>query len=163
MTRFLAIITGMAGSAGLLSGALAFQYLGGLPPCALCYWQRYPHVVAVVLGVLALILPGRFWPALGGIAVLTTAGIGAYHAGVERGYWDGPTSCRSGAVTGLSPEQLMQQIMAAPLVRCDDIVWSLFGLSMAGWNALFSLGLVCVWFLAMIRTDDGCNPRRLPR
>jgi disulfide bond formation protein DsbB len=71
-----------------------------------------------------------------------------YHAGVEQKWWEGPTSCTSGDIGGLSAEELMDQIMSAPLVRCDDIPWEMFGLSMAGWNALLSAGLVLVWLAA---------------
>lgn len=80
-----------------------------------------------------------------------STGLGVFHSGVERGWWEGPTSCTSGDISGLSPEQLMEQIMSAPLVRCDEIVWSLFGLTMANWNALFSLGLFGLWLLVLVR------------
>ncbi|GGH17867.1 dihydroneopterin aldolase [Cribrihabitans marinus] len=136
------------GSAALLLGAWGFQYLGGLAPCKLCYWQRYPHAVAALLGLAALALPGRALPLLGALAALATAGIGAFHAGVEQGWWSGPSTCSSGPVGGLSAEELMDQIMAAPLVRCDDIPWEMLGISMAGWNALISLGLAGLWLMA---------------
>ncbi len=137
-----------AGSAALLLGAWGFQYLGGMAPCKLCYWQRYPHQAAVLIGLMALIWP-RVWLAIGGgVAAATTAAIGAYHSGVEAGFWQGPTSCTSAAVSGLSAEDLMARIMAAPLVRCDDIAWQMAGISMAGWNALMSLVLCAVWLWA---------------
>ncbi|GAB4536604.1 MAG: disulfide bond formation protein B [Ruegeria sp.] len=143
------ILLAAAGSLGLLLGAWAFQYIGGMAPCKMCIWQRYPHGAAIVIGALAFALPGvRLLPLLGAAAAATTSGIGIYHAGVERGLWEGPSSCTSGSISGLSAEELMEQIMAAPLVRCDEIPWEMFGLSMAGWNALLSAGLVLVWLAA---------------
>ena len=152
MTRTRLILLAAGGSAALLLGALAFQYLGGLPPCKLCYWQRYPHVAAVVIGALALAIQGRLLPLLGGLAALGTAGVGVYHTRVERGWWEGPSSCTSGSVTGLSTDDLMDQIMSAPLVRCDDIAWEMFGLSMASWNAIIAIGLALIWLAAARRS-----------
>lgn len=136
------------GSAALLLGAFGFQYIGQMAPCDLCYQQRYPHAAAAVIGVLALFLPGALLPYLGALAALSTAAIGAYHTGVERGWWEGPSTCTSSPVSDLSADQLMEQIMTAPLVRCDEVPWELFGLSMASWNALASLGLALIWIAA---------------
>jgi disulfide bond formation protein DsbB len=146
--RSLLILLAAGGSAALLLGAFGFQYIGEMPPCKMCYWQRYPHGAGIGIGALALLLSGSTLPYLGALAALTTSGIGAFHAGVEQGWWEGPSTCTSGPVTGLTPEQLMEQIMAAPLVRCDEIPWEMFGLSMAGWNAVISLGLALIWFAA---------------
>ena len=151
MTRDHLIMLAAGGSAVLLLAALGFQYLGELPPCKLCYWQRYPHVAAVVIGLVAVFLPGRALPLLGALAALATAGVGAYHAGVEWGWFEGPTTCTSQGVTGLSTDQLLDQIMNAPLVRCDEVAWSLAGISMAGWNAILSLGLAVLWIEAARR------------
>lgn len=145
--RFL-ILLAAGGSAALLLGAFGFQYIGELAPCKLCIWQRYPHGAAVGIGILAVLIPGAILPYLGALAALTTSAIGAFHAGVEQGWWEGPTTCTSGAIDNLSADELMSQIMSAPLVRCDDIPWEMFGLSMAGWNAVISLGLAALWFAA---------------
>lgn len=136
----------LLGSGGLMLGALAFQYIGKLPPCALCYWQRYGHVAALGLAWLALWPMPPAWRrvplTLAGLALLVTAGIAAYHVGVEWKWWPGPQSCSIGGTTlGLNLEELKRRIMGTPMVRCDDIPWSMLGLSMAGWNALFSLVL----------------------
>jgi len=149
LNRNVLILVAAGGSAALLLGAFAFQYLGGMPPCKLCIWQRWPHGAAIVIGTLALWMPGRALPALGALAALTTAGVGLYHTGVERGWWEGPTTCTSGPIGGLSPEQLMEQIMAAPMVRCDEVPWEMFTLSMASWNAIAALGLALLWLWAM--------------
>jgi disulfide bond formation protein DsbB len=151
MTRSRLAALAALGSALLLAGAFAFQHWGGLAPCKLCLWQRWPHAAAALLGLAALALPGRTWPLLGAAAAGTTAAIGLYHAGVEQGWWPGPDTCTAGPIGGLSPEALMEQILTAPLVRCDEIAWSLAGLSMAGWNAILSAGLALIW-LAAART-----------
>ncbi|SDW38540.1 Disulfide bond formation protein DsbB [Ruegeria halocynthiae] len=149
MTKKTLILIATAGSAVLLLSAWGFQYIGGLAPCKMCIWQRYPHGAAVVLGVLAFAFPGiRPLPLLGALAVSATAGIGIYHAGVEQSWWEGPSTCTSGDIGGLNAEELMNQIMSAPLARCDEIPWEMFGVSMAGWNALLSAGLVLVWIAA---------------
>lgn len=147
MRKFL-ILVATAGSAAMMLGALGFQYLGDLPPCKMCYWQRYPHVAAVGIGILAYFVPMAPLLYLGALAALTTAGIGFYHSGVERGYWEGPTTCTSGPIGNLTPDQLMDQILAAPLVRCDEVPWEMFSLSMASWNAIISFGLALIWVAA---------------
>ncbi|WP_027258962.1 MULTISPECIES: disulfide bond formation protein B [Leisingera] len=151
MHRFL-ILVAASGSAALLLGALGFQYIGEMPPCKLCYWQRYPHAAAAGIGVLALIIPGALLPYLGALAALATAGVGAFHTGVERGWWEGPSTCTSGPIGGLSPDQLLDQIMAAPLVQCDQVPWEMLSLSMASWNALASFGLALLWVAAANHT-----------
>lgn len=146
------ILLAAGGSLALLLGAFAFQYLGGLPPCAMCLWQRWPHAAAGVIGALALALPGPILPLLGAAAAATSGAIGLYHAGVERRWWDGPDTCTAGPVAGLTPEELLERILAAPIVRCDEVAWDMFGLSMASWNAILSLVLVALWLAAARRS-----------
>ncbi len=148
MTRKTLILLAAGGSLAMLLAAWGFQYLGGLAPCAMCLWQRWPHMAAVAIGVAGIGTSAAIVPLAGALAALTTAGIGLYHTGVERSWWQGPTSCTSGSVDGLTPGELLDQILAAPLVRCDEVPWDLFGLSMASWNALVSLGLAALWLLA---------------
>ena len=153
-TRQTLILLAAAGSAGLMLAALAFQYIGGMAPCQMCFWQRYPHVAALGLAAVAMFVPGgaRLFAGLGALALLTTSGIGFFHAGVEQGWWEGVTACAGGGdVTALSTEDLLSSILDAPLVRCDEIPWSLFGISMAGWNALISLAISGVWVQAARR------------
>jgi disulfide bond formation protein DsbB len=149
MTSARYILIAAAGSAALLLGALAFQFIGQMPPCKLCYWQRYPHVIAIAIGAIALVTGWRLLAWLGAIAAFASAAVGAYHTGVERGWWEGPSTCTSGPVGGLSGEDLMAQIMAAPLVRCDEVPWEFFTLSMASWNMLISLGVTTIWIMAL--------------
>lgn len=150
-SRTLAVLAG-AGSAALLAAAFAFQHIGGLAPCALCLWQRWPHAAAVAVLILALLVPNRWILALGALAALATAGIGGFHMGVEYGWWEGLQSCSGGSIAGVSVEDLLNPnaAVAAP-VRCDAVPWSLLGLSMAGWNMVISLGLAGLWLLAARR------------
>ncbi len=141
------ILIAALGSAALLLGAWGFQALG-YAPCKMCLWQRWPHGAAFLIGMLALVVPLMFLPLLGALAAATTGAIGIYHTGVERKWWQGPDTCTSGDITNLSAEQLMDQIMGAPLVLCDVVAWELFGLSMASWNALFSFALAAIWLIA---------------
>jgi disulfide bond formation protein DsbB len=150
--RILAMLAA-GGSLALLLAAWGFQYLGGLAPCAMCIWQRWPHAVAVAAGGLALATPLAAWLGLAG--ALGSAGIGGYHTGVERGWWQGPTSCSSGDIGGLSPDELLAQIMEAPLVRCDEVAWQMLGLSMASWNAVASFGLAALWIAAAVLVSRG--------
>lgn len=133
----------VAVSAGSLGGAFAFQYLGGLAPCVLCIYQRYPHGIVIGLAVAALlVLPGRPRVAtwlllLAGAVLLAGAGIAAFHVGVEQQWWQGTAECGAGG-TPDSLDALKAQIFAQPVVRCTDIAWEMFGISMAGYNFLIS-------------------------
>jgi disulfide bond formation protein DsbB len=132
-----------AASAVLLGGALAFQYLGGYSPCVLCHWQRYAHAVAILLTLAALALP-RATPLLlgaAGLALLAGAGIAFFHVGVEQHWWQGTAECGSAVSGAASIEELRARLLAQPVVRCDEVQWSLFGVSMAGYNFLASLAL----------------------
>ncbi|MDZ4093872.1 MAG: disulfide bond formation protein B [Paracoccaceae bacterium] len=151
MTRKSLILLAAGGSLALLLGAFAFQYLGGMAPCKLCLWQRWPHAAAILIGVLALARPWRLLAPLGALAALVTAGFGLYHTGVERGWWEGPTTCTSGSIAGVAPEDLLNQILNAPIVRCDEVPWEMLSLSMASWNAALSLALALLWVMASRR------------
>ncbi len=146
------ILLALLGSAAVLAGAFAFQYIGGLAPCQLCLWQRWPHAAAVLIGALALITGWRILPWAGALAALTTAGIGAFHVGVEQKWWEGLASCTAGSIEGISTADLLNPnvVVAAP-VRCDEIAWQMLGVSMAGWNVIVSLGLVALWIMAARR------------
>ncbi len=149
MTRNLLILLAAAGSLALLLGAFGFQYIGGLAPCQLCLWQRWPHAAAVLIGVLALWRGGRVWHLLGALAALATAAIGLFHVGVEQKWWEGLASCTVSAMEGVSVADLLNtEIVVAAPVRCDAIAWAMMGVSMAGWNAILSLALAVIWVTA---------------
>ena len=126
----------------LLGGAYASQYIGGLHPCEMCWWQRYPHMAAIPLALIAYGLRARPCWSLGftglaGLAIGISGLIGLFHAGVEYGWWEGLTTC-STTPTGGSGTDLLNQIMASPITRCDVAPWDLFGISLAGYNGLLS-------------------------
>ena len=138
--------------AALLAGALGSQYLGGLHPCEMCHWQRWGHYAALAFALVAFAMRGaadrgRSFVWLAALAILSSGLAGAYHAGVELDLLPGLTQCSTTGGGG-SAEDLLKDIMSAPLVRCDQVQWSFMGISMAGWNALLSLGsgLVILWF-----------------
>jgi disulfide bond formation protein DsbB len=123
--------------APLLAGAYLSQYGFGLYPCELCWWQRYGHFAAIALAGLAFVAPPqRLWLALAALAILGSGLIGAFHAGVEYGWWEGLTTC-SNPIAEADGDPL-QAIMDAPLIRCDEVQWSLAGISLAGFNFLIS-------------------------
>ena len=123
----------------LLGGALLSEYVGKLYPCEMCWWQRYPHGVAILLALGAVLSPlsaprTRVLTVLAALAIAVSGAIGLFHAGVEYKWWEGLTTCTAGGAMSL------EDIMAVPLIRCDQVQWSLAGISLAGFNALFSLG-----------------------
>jgi disulfide bond formation protein DsbB len=131
--------------------ALVSQYGFGLHPCEMCYWQRWPHQAAIVLALLALLLRRndgamRALTLLAAVAIAISGAIGIFHAGVEYGWWQGLTTCSS---TGSGPVTL-DSIMAAPIVRCDVPQWTLGPISLAGFNAIFSLA-AAAFVLTLLR------------
>jgi disulfide bond formation protein DsbB len=114
----------------------------------MCWWQRWPHFAAVALAIISFVAaPRRLWIALAGFAILASGLIGGYHAGVEYGWWEGITTCAAAA--GGSGDALAD-IFAAPIVRCDEVQWSLFGISLAGFNFLISTAAAIAIF-ALLR------------
>ena len=144
----------MAFSGGVLATAYFFEHVLGILPCALCQYQRLAWWIT--LGVAGLAFYAKRRPAvqasimtLAGASVLAGAGVAFYHVGVEAFWWEGPSSCTSGALDDLDINALRDAIMSAPVIRCDDVAWSLFGISMAGYNTLLGLGLAAVVFTAL--------------
>jgi len=136
----------------LLGGALISQYGFGLYPCEMCMWQRWPHLAAIVAAIVAILLRGNppmsaTFTLLAALAILTSGAIGAFHAGVEYGWWEGFTTC---STMGPPPPGMSQldAIMNAPLTRCDVAPWDLMGISLAGFNAILSiLGALAIFAL----------------
>lgn len=133
----------------LLGGAYVSQYVFGLYPCEMCWWQRYPHFVAVALALVGFIAPPRrLWIALAAVAVLVSGIIGGLHAGVEYGWWEGLTTC---AAADLGSGDPFEAIMNAPLIRCDVAPWTLAGISLAGFNFILSTGAALLSFGLLAR------------
>jgi disulfide bond formation protein DsbB len=151
-TRSWTILLTFASAAMILS-AWGFQYIGGYPPCKMCYWQRYPHMAAIFIGAAAIATGQKVFAWLGALAMLTTGGIGIFHSGVERKLWEGPTTCTSSSIGGLNSDELFDQIMTAPLVRCDEIPWQMFGFTMANLNAIASLVFALLWIRVALARD----------
>ena len=138
----------------LYGGALISQYGFGLYPCEMCYWQRWPHQAAILLAALALVLRDnraalRALTLLAAIAILVSGAIGAYHAGVEYGFWPGP-AC-SAAATG---PVTIDDLMAGPVIACDKPQWTIAGISLAGFNALFSFAGGIAILALLFRAKD---------
>ncbi|SMY07464.1 disulfide bond formation protein B [Flavimaricola marinus] len=153
MTHQKYLLLAAGGSAALLGGAFVFQLLG-YAPCAMCLWQRWPHAAAIVIGLLALVLGWRALAWLGALAAAITSGIGVYHTGVERGWWEGPASCTgTGSGLGTLDGGDLLSLDAPALVLCDQVSWEFLTLSMASWNALFSAILVVFWIKAALQRD----------
>ena len=134
-----------------LAAAFGSQYLGHLVPCEMCWYQRYAHFIGLGFAVLALLLSrmpdrGRSFVWLSALGIFASGALGAFHAGCERKLWDCMTQCTAPPVSG-SATDILNDIMSRPMVRCDDIQFQLFGVSMAGWNAIFSIAgaLVILW------------------
>ena len=155
MSRKNLMLLAAFGSLALILGAWGFQYFG-FAPCKLCLWQRWPHYVAIGLGVVILVAgPFLLLALAGALAALSSAGIGVYHTGVERGWWEGPTSCSGGGngLEGMSGADLLSLDAPVEIVMCDEVAWSMLGLSMASWNVLASLVIALIWFKSMAQDD----------
>lgn len=140
----------------LILGALFFQYALNYPPCEMCHWQRWPHIAGAIVGlggaiaIAAGVLPVR---AALAVAVLTTlcvaisGGLGVFHAGVEYKLWPGPTACTTGFHYTGGPLDIN-----APVPHCDNPAWTLFGISLAGFNALISLAAAALGASRLVRS-----------
>jgi disulfide bond formation protein DsbB len=136
--------------AALLAGAWGFQLIGHLYPCEMCHWQRWPHYAALPIALLAFVpgLPQRPLVALAALAIAASGAIGVAHAGVEYHWWQGFTPCTS---TFSSGGDTLSAIMNAPVVRCDAPQWTFAGISLAGFNAIVSLGGALVILVLLTR------------
>ena len=151
------IVLVFAISVTVLAIALLSQYWGGLLPCALCLKQRVAFYVVVPLLALAYFYAARAPLAMRGllttigIIFLANAGLGFYHAGIEYGWWLGPASCGGGAAQALDTDALFEALQSGAMVRCDAPAFTLFGLSLAGYNVMACLALAG---LALYKTES---------
>jgi len=133
------------GAAATVGGALVFEHVFGYVPCKLCLIQRNPYYIAIPLGLAAAILPPRWTKVVLWLLALTfivSAGLGAYHSGVEWGVFAGPSDCGGGAGQGVgNVGDFLNQLQNTRVVSCTEAAWRFLGLSLAGWNVLISLGL----------------------
>ncbi|HTI86295.1 MAG TPA: disulfide bond formation protein B [Alphaproteobacteria bacterium] len=148
----------MLASIAALAGVFVFQFGFGLIPCELCLWQRLPHALAILVAGVGLsqtraagrmlypdkAMPWRMLTALAAVlALLHLAGAGtaAFHVGVEQHWWAGTEACTGAAPSGLSVEDLRARLLVTPPARCDQIAWSLFGITLAGLNLMLEIVL----------------------
>ena len=136
----------VAACAGALAVAFASEHLFGLDPCLLCHYQRAAYAAAGGLAMVGVFVRGggrALMVALSAVAFLAGAGTAFYHVGVEQHWWEQTAACagRPAGQSGLSVAELRQQMLAPPPKACDEVDWSLFGISLAGFNVLASLAL----------------------
>lgn len=158
MLRFLAErpmvapLLGIAAGAAALALALIAQHGFGLEPCVLCIWQRWGLGIAALLALPALVLRG--WGrvaalAASGLGYLATAAVAGFHSGVENQWWEGTAGCHAPSLEGVATAgQLREALMGQGVVACDEVAWSLFGLSMADYNLVFSAGVGLILLFA---------------
>lgn len=148
------------GAFAALCVAWLAQYAGGLAPCELCYLQRYGYWATIALGIVTITQNGKprrrgLLLILTGLALLAVAGISLFHVGVEHGWWEGSSACVGASTTGQSVEQMTETILNAPLVRCDTPAFTLFGISMAGYDMLYALALAALTLFGAKRSLGG--------
>lgn len=144
-------LTLLAIAAATIAGAWFFQLVLGIVPCPLCLEQRYAYYLIVPLAVLIAIAASRGASrnllvlafAIAAVAAFANAGLGVYHAGVEWGFWQGPTDC-TGPLLNLDGGSLLDSIKTVKVIRCDEVQWRFLGLSLAGYNVLISLAMAAV-------------------
>jgi disulfide bond formation protein DsbB len=129
-----------------IGGALVFQYGFGLTPCKLCLIQRNPYYLAMPLALAVALAPrrlARLVLALVGLIFLVSVGLGIYHAGVEWGFWLGPSDCGGAGAAPVSGNvnDFLNQLQTTRVISCSEAAWRFLGLSLAGWNAVISLVL----------------------
>jgi disulfide bond formation protein DsbB len=153
-TRTFALFV-LAASIAVLGGALISQYWGGLAPCELCLLQRWPWRVAIALGLVGALAGPRLklkWAS--GVCILVfgaSVAFAFYHFGVEQHWFAGPSACTAQTSGAMTLEDMKRQIMGAQPVLCDQVQWSLFGISLAGFNLLASLAMAAASLAAALR------------
>ena len=135
-------------SFGLLAGAFWFEIIIGLPPCNLCILQRWPHVCIIAIAFIGNIATKQNWLLLLiALSAVSTSLIGLYHVGVEQNWLSGPSGCNNQLSSDLDISSFTTSLLEMPVVKCDEITWSLLGISMAGWNSILSVFIAIFAFL----------------
>jgi disulfide bond formation protein DsbB len=151
----------LVASTAVLSAALLSQYWGGLAPCELCLAQRWPWGVAIVISFIATIAGSRsalLWVALLlAVVFFASTGLAFYHVGVQQHWFAGPSACTAPAAAD-SVEALKAQILRQQPVRCDEPAWSLWGVSLAGWNLFASLVMLGLCIAASLQAHSPARP-----
>ena len=151
--RLLALV--LVASAAIVGGALLFQYVGGLAPCELCLYQRWPYYAAILASGIALLSGSdRALEVVIGLCALLFAAstaLALYHVGVEQHWLAGPTACTGGTSGADTVEALKAQLLGRQPVNCDEPAWRLFGVSLAGWNLLASAVITIFCGAAVLR------------
>lgn len=145
--------------AAALAGAWGFQIIGDMAPCPLCLLQRWPYYLGIPLALAIALAAHRSAPPaiiLGGLVVLAllltvSTGLGVYHAGVEYKLWAGPTDCAAAPLPRFQAGNLLAAMRTTRIVSCDEAPWTLAGISLAGFNALISAGLLALILAALVR------------
>jgi disulfide bond formation protein DsbB len=152
----------LVASAIVLGAALLSQYRGGLAPCELCLLQRWPWAAAIAVSLTALTAGSRAalsWVALVlAIVFATSVAFAFYHVGVEQHWFAGPSACTASGGGAMTLEDMKRQILGTAPVLCDRVQWSLFGVSMAGWNLLASLGMAAICADVFRRSRRAASP-----
>ncbi len=137
----------------LMSGLVA-EYVFKLRPCSLCLYQQYVFISICFVGCSASLMPffkthSKKISLILAVLFVINAGIAFYQVAVEHRWVEAPSQCQSKKLSGNSIEELREELLNTDVVRCDQIQWSLFGISMAGYNVIYSLfwGLFAFYFL----------------
>ncbi len=147
----------LATSVAVLGGALLFEHVGGLAPCPMCLWQRWPWWIAAAITLPVLLLPpvrrvlGPGLPALFALIFAGSFALAAYHAAVEQHWVAGPASCSAPVTAARTLADFQRMVVDRPVVRCDEVPWALFGVSLAGFNAIFSAILAALSIRTVLR------------
>lgn len=149
------LIVVLVAAVAVVGAALISQYWGGLQPCELCLTERWPYYAAILIAVTALALPATGWPRAALLLLAAvfaiSAGLGFYHVGVEQHWFPGPSACTSSSRPPQTLAELKQLLARTQVVMCDQVQWSLAGISLAGWNFIASVLIALYAFFAWRR------------
>ena len=144
-------------SLALVITAILIGELFGLHPCKLCLYARYPHFATlfVFVGYRVILIEKarKVFIALGALAMALSSSISIFHSGVELKIWEGPSTCANPPkLQDMNADELLDQILSTPIIRCDEIVWDFFSLSMANWNSIISIIMMFLWLGVFYRS-----------